>query len=197
MLKQVLLCSALITVGTIGAVSAHEPDQQTTFVYPLVFAEAAFPTTAVDTAVLAEITAWLAENFNLPATDEPRVAFVPSARIAAFRYRGFAQAQAAVGDDQATLEAGREIAAVYDDATRTIYLPDGWSGKTPAEFSVLVHEMVHHLQNIAQLRYECPQEREKLAYAAQDRWLSRHDRSLASEFELDPFTLLVRTRCMG
>jgi hypothetical protein len=126
MLKQVLLCSALITVGTIGAVSAHEPDQQTTFVYPLVFAEAAFPTTAVDTAVLAEITAWLAENFNLPATDEPRVAFVPSARIAAFRYRGFAQAQAAVGDDQATLEAGREIAAVYDDATRTIYLPDGW-----------------------------------------------------------------------
>jgi hypothetical protein len=154
-------------------------------------------TGAVDPAVLAEITAWLGENFDLPATNQPRVALVPPARIAAFRYRGFALPQTAVGDEQAMLEAGREIAGVYDDGTRTIYLPQGWSGTTPAELSVLVHEMVHHLQNGAQLKYECPQAREKLAYAAQDRWLGRYDRSLESEFGIDPFTLLVRTRCMG
>ena len=44
-----------------------------------------------------------------------------------------------------------ETVAVYDDATRTIYLAEGWSGATRAELSVLVHEMVHHLQSRAQL----------------------------------------------
>jgi hypothetical protein len=152
---------------------------------------------AVDPAVLATIIAWLAENFGLPATDQPRVELVPPAWIATFRYRGLAQPQIAAGDNLAMHDAGRDIVAVYDDATRTIYLPKGWSGTTPAELSVLVHELVHHLQKGAQLKYECPQEREKIAYAAQERWLDMYNRSLLSEFEIDSLTLLVRTRCMG
>ena len=147
--------------------------------------------------MLATITSWLSNNFSLPAAGQPRIALVPPAQITAFRYRGFAQPKAGAGDDQAMHDAGREIAGVYDDATRTIYLPEGWRGTTPAELSVLVHEMVHHLQNGAQLKYESPQAREQLAYAAQERWLGLHGRSLASEFEIDPFTLLVRTRCLG
>ena len=61
--------------------------------------------------------------------------------------------------------------------------------------SVLVHEVVHHLQHVAKLPHACPQEREQLAYRAQERWLRRFDRSLASEFGTDGFTLLVRTNC--
>jgi len=95
------------------------------------------------------------------------------------------------------LEGGSEIVAVYEDATQTIFLPEGWAGASPAEMSVLVHEMVHHLQGNAKLGYACPQEREKLAYAAQQRWLGLFGRTLSSEFEIDPFTLLVRTGCMG
>jgi hypothetical protein len=70
-------------------------------------------------------------------------------------------------------------------------------GGSSAEMSVLVHEMVHHLQNQVQLKYRCPQEREKLAYAAQDRWLSHVGTSLEKEFGIDPFTLLVKTNCFG
>ena len=54
----------------------------------------------------------------------------------------------------------REVVAVYHDATRTIFLSDAWTGASPADLSVLVHEMVHHLQNLAGLRYECPAARE-------------------------------------
>jgi hypothetical protein len=43
----------------------------------------------------------------------------------------------------------REAVAVYDDLTKTIFLPHSWKGETPADLSVLVHEMVHHLQNNA------------------------------------------------
>jgi hypothetical protein len=185
-----------VGTGTTATVGAQQPDHGPRIDYTLVFTATEPQPGIVDPAVLAAITTWLADNFDLPAANRPRVELVPPARIAAFRYRGFAQPQTS-GDEQAMHDAGREIAGVYDDATRTIYLPEGWSGATPAELSVLVHEMVHHLQNGAQLKYECPQAREQLAYAAQERWLSRHDRSLASEFEIDPFTLLVRTRCLG
>jgi hypothetical protein len=46
---------------------------------------------------------------------------------------------------------------------KTIYLPKNWTGSTPAELSVLVHEMVHHLQGATKTKYECPQAREQLA----------------------------------
>jgi hypothetical protein len=80
--------------------------------------------------------------------------------------------------------------------TQTIYLPQGWTGATPAERSVLVHEMVHHMQQQAGLKFDCPQERERLAYQAQQRWLGEAGLTLASEFGIDPFTILVRTSCM-
>jgi hypothetical protein len=119
-------------------------------------------------------------------------------KIAALHYRGFLTDRGlgtASSDQSAPLDQN-EIMAIYVDATNTIYLPEGWTGQTPMELSVLVHEMVHHLQSIAGLRYECRQAREKLAFLAQDRWLDLFGQSLGSAFGIDPFTLLVRTRCM-
>jgi hypothetical protein len=60
---------------------------------------------------------------------------------------------------------------------------------------MLVHEMVHHLQNVGQLKFACPQEREKLAYKAQDGWLALFGSDLMQEFQIDPFSLLVKTNC--
>jgi hypothetical protein len=38
----------------------------------------------------------------------------------------------------------------------------------PRQLSVLVHEMVHHLQASADMRFACPAEREAVAYRAED-----------------------------
>jgi len=110
-------------------------------------------------------------NFDLPETsDYPRVEFVSQARMAALRFRD-------LETDRQSLEGSQEqrsnVIAVYDSANRTIYLQQEWRG-SHAEVSVLVHEMVHHLQTVAGLKYECPQAREKSAYAAQEKWLSTY-----------------------
>jgi hypothetical protein len=119
---------------------------------------------------LTAIAAWLSFNLMLPPVyDHPQVDFASLSQVEAF----------------------------YDDATRTIYLPQGWTGRSPAELSVLVHEMVHHVQNVAGLTYACREERERIAYAAQKQWLALFGRDLMREFEIDPMTLLVRTNCMG
>jgi hypothetical protein len=150
-------------------------------------------------ALLSGIASWLATNFDLPTIhDHPHVEFVPQSKMAALRYRGLIsdRAPSVAGNPDAPLGGGQNIVAIYDDARRTIYLPEGWTGTSPAEISVLVHEMVHHMQNAAGLKYECPQGREKPAFLAQERWLGLFGRSLVEDFDIDPLTVLVRSACM-
>jgi hypothetical protein len=61
--------------------------------------------------------------------------------------------------------------------------------------SILVHEMVHHLQNVGRLKFECPQEREQLAYDAQEKWLSLFGRDLEHDFGMDAMSIFVKSKC--
>jgi hypothetical protein len=151
--------------------------------------------------LLTAIVTWLSINFQLaPNYEHPRVEFVYADRMAQMRYgRLLAQRQPGITIETVRSEtpnSGSEIHSFYDDANRTIYLPKGWIGASPAELSVLVHEMVHHLQNVGGSKFECPQAREKDAYVAQERWLGLFGRSLKQDFDLDQLTLRVRTKCM-
>ena len=96
---------------------------------------------------------------------------------------------------ETSIEKMRDVVGVYDDQSKTIYLSDKWKGRTPAELSILVHEMVHHLQNEAGLHYECTAAREKLAYEAQNKWLGLFGHDLESEFEINGLAVLVSTSC--
>lgn len=149
-------------------------------------------------ALMAVIATWLSINFGLPATQEfPNVEVVSPTRITMLRSGGLASAGANVtpiGQNDNSLV--HRVVAVYEDRTRTIYLPEGWTPTSPAEVSVLVHEMVHHLQNLAGEKFECPAAREKSAYAAQNAWLKLFGSDLEQQFQIDPMTALVRTKCM-
>jgi hypothetical protein len=143
--------------------------------------------------LMTTIVDWLSAELGLPATHEhPRTELISPQAMVAKRYRGLVS-----GQNQAlNSDLGRDLVALYEDATRTIYLLEGWTGTTPLDESVLVHEMVHHLQNVAGLRYECAQAREKPAYAAQQKWLARSGHDFFHEFETDPMTILLRTLCL-
>ena len=120
--------------------------------------------------------------------------------MATLRYTGLLTARTreavTVAEQPMHAKQMRQVVAVYNDQNKTIYLPNGWKGRTPAELSMLVHEMVHHLQNVAGLKYECPQAREKLAYEAQGRWLELFGLNLENEFEIDPLALILTTQCL-
>jgi hypothetical protein len=156
-------------------------------------------TAGARTVLLREISSWLAAELDITADDNhPTIEIVTPERIAAMRYRAFLPdgSTSFVMTERTMSQVKRDIVAVYSDIAQTIYLPDGWTGSTPAESSVLVHEMVHHAQNRAGLKYTCPQARERMAYLAQERWLNLFGVTLETEFDLDPMALLVKTNCM-
>jgi len=135
--------------------------------------------------LLTAVAAWLSATSDLPASFErPRVALVPPAQIAALRYPTVNPAFRP------------NVLAVYDDASRTVYLHDAWTGRSLADLSVLVHEMVHHLQNRGGLKYGCPGAREAPAYEAQQRFLRVFGRNVVDEFHLDRMALKLMTSCL-
>jgi hypothetical protein len=145
-------------------------------------------------ALLTAMVLWLSLNFGLPATyGHPKIEMVPTTELVFLRYHTLTSEKRR--EISASPGVSREVVAIYDDSKKTIFLSDGWTGRTPAELSVLVHELVHHLQKNAGFKYECPAAREKLAYDAQEKWLSLYGLSLMSEFEMDSFTLMVKTTC--
>jgi hypothetical protein len=152
------------------------------------------------TALLTALVLWISTTCNLPADyHHPNIKLVSAEEITRLRYTALSEAQQheilTLQRSAAASPNRRETVTLYDDRSDTIFLPDGWTGDTPADLSVLVHELVHHLQNKAGIRYECPGAREELAYAEQEKWLALFDRSLLTEFQIDPFTLKVSTTC--
>ena len=149
----------------------------------IVAANPAAATERHDSPLLVDtITLWLSVNFALPSpTHAPALVGLSSDELVAMRYGPGNAARAA------------DVVAVYDDGT--IFLAKSWTGRTPAELSILVHEMVHHLQSSAGMRFACPGEREILAYKAQDAWLGLFGENLESAFGIDAAMIMVGTAC--
>jgi len=142
-------------------------------------------------ALLIAIMLWLSANFDLPTVQElPRIKYAPAAAMVSLR-----RDNASSANPHAVDSADPDTLAVYRDDTKTIYLREEWKGNTAADLSIVLHELVHHMQNVGKLRFECPQQRERLAYQAQERWLSLFSTDLQKEFGLDAFTLLVKSSC--
>lgn len=121
---------------------------------------------------------WVVNYLDIPAHfDLPCIEYGSPGLIAVVRHKN---------SHSKRLEMG-----AYDDAVYTIYLPEGWTGKTPAETSIVVHQMVYHVQNLAGLTYECSWERERIAYAAQESWLRLRDSNLWDAFAIDRTIFLL------
>lgn len=143
-------------------------------------------------ALLTAIALWLSINFPLPANlNHPGIKFVSEAEMIAPLNKNQLRRS-----DVSASEISSDIVSLYSNESKTIFLLDGWTGKTPAELSILVHEMVHHLQNVGQLKFACPEEREELAYKAQESWLHLFGHDLEHDFQMDPFTILVKSKCL-
>ena len=64
-----------------------------------------------------------------------------------------------------------QLHGLYDKDSDTIILPDNWDRRDPWDLGVLVHEMVHYLQDMNKIKFECTAQMEKDAWPIQQRYL--------------------------
>lgn len=120
-------------------------------------------------ALIAALAGWIALQTGLSAGPAPRIEFVTPITMT----------ERAFGTGVAPSPLLR---AIYSQPTRTVYLRQEWDAANVRDRSELVHELVHHVQNVNNLKFRCPAEREKLAYDLQLAWL--RDQGVRDPYEL-------------
>lgn len=119
-------------------------------------------------ALIAALGAWIALQTGLSAGPSPHIEFVTPAAMVERTGPGFA--------------AGPLLRALYSQSAHTVYLRKEWDETSLRDRSELVHELVHHFQNIHKLQFRCAAEREKLAYDLQLAWL--REQGVADPYQL-------------
>jgi hypothetical protein len=136
----------------------------------------------MDTLIASLIT-WIVAHSSLSPAPAPHIQFVAKQEMNRL-YRG----------------AGNrnffQVEAFYLPLTATIYLPEGWRANDLRDESVLVHELVHHLQAASRIRMSCPAAFERQAYHLQTEWLSEQGIAHPYDFaRLDILTVIIAGSC--
>ncbi len=129
------------------------------------------------------LTGWIALQTGLAPVQAPRIEFVgPSA-----------MSERAFGPGVAPSPLLR---ALYSQPEATVFLRRGWDAAKLRDQSELLHELIHHFQNVHRLPFACGAEREKLAYDLQIRWLREQGVADPYEFlEINAFFVVMNSVC--
>ena len=90
------------------------------------------------------------------------------------------------------------ILALYNSSTATVYLHKDFWASSVRDQSILLHELVHHMQyseDFKQYSKLCKGDIEKEAYDLQEIWLKKKGRTLYNTIELGPLLRHVLTSC--
>lgn len=141
--------------------------------------------------LLTALMVWASAQTGLPVPDEhPRIHKADRCEINRLYY------------DNPALECDDDslnVVAIYDPRFRTMYLPDTWGPDNLYHVSVLLHELVHHMQAEAGIGFDtvvCPgRQIEKPAYDAQIAFLEAAGVDAMETMNLNGLTLLFLTNC--
>lgn len=140
------------------------------------------PINGVIGALVGDLIAWIeaATDYDVSRTrtDLPQVRF--------------AETGEAVSYDGASLVIHRDVRALYDLQTRTIYLIRPWNEGDTISVSSLLHELVHDVQ-FQNRHWLCSNATERQAYELQARWLNEQHETVRFNW----VQIAILSRCLG
>ena len=109
--------------------------------------------------IIMALMIWLGANTNFNVdVPEPTVLFVTQNQLEQAYYGG-------------EKYKGVTLHGFYDTKLNLIILPDTWDKTDPWSISVLLHETIHYLQDVNQIKYSCVEEMEKDTWPLQKQYL--------------------------
>ncbi len=130
---------------------------------------------------LGPLIDWIIEKTGWAVRDAPPIKFASQEELAKM-FGGTA-------DDY-------HVEALYSDRDHSIYLPEGWKADDLRRHSILLHELVHHLQYLNHVKVTCVSEYELQAFKLQVTWLN--EQGVEDPLDLlgiDPFLLFMLGHC--
>ena len=114
--------------------------------------------------ILTALMIWLGANTLFDTNhDIPNVLFLSQTQMEQMFYKG-------------TDKMPNTLHGLYDQESDTIILPDTWDRRKAWDLSVLLHEMVHYLQDQNDMDFNCTAEMERESWPIQQRYLKeQHD----------------------
>lgn len=110
--------------------------------------------------ILTALMIWLGANTTLDTNhDIPTVLFLSQDEMESMFYKG---------EDPMP----HTLHGLYDSESDTIILPDTWDRRKPWDLAVLLHEMVHYLQDQNGIEFVCMANMEREAWPLQQKYLS-------------------------
>ncbi|MBN2906338.1 MAG: hypothetical protein JXJ18_06500 [Rhodobacteraceae bacterium] len=132
--------------------------------------DGAIPQTPVPAALVRDLLVWIGQATGYDVADS----------LASPPQIGFCQTGDWVDYEQTRVLVEEHLRAVYDWPNRRVLLVAPWAPDDPRDVSILLHELVHHVQ-LANRTWECLQAPEWEAYKLQERWLA--ERGIEAGFD--------------
>ena len=130
--------------------------------------------------ILISLMLWLSVNTPFNTNHElPKVTFLPQEELNHLFY----------GEHKIE---GNKLYGMYSLETDTIILPNTWDPNKPWDLAVLLHEMIHYLQDMNEMEFNCVQEMERDAWPIQQFYLKKvHD----YDWDYDAMWYMVISTC--
>ena len=156
------------------------------------------------TELMLLLMVWINGATGLPIpTNTPSIQFVSDVEMFRIAYQcdddklALQYCDEAANSKKENLVANTPI-ALYNNEQKTIILKDQWNRKTIKNRSILLHELVHHMQYEAGIErdYPCRGAIEREAYEAQNKWLKEfHDTDIFVVLDLGKLYYITITHC--
>lgn len=140
------------------------------------------PTVQLEPNIVADLIAWVATRTGWTVRAAPSIRIVPYTELVKIYSGG-------KGTDY-------HVESLYSETDHTIYLPDSWHSNDLRDRSLLLHEIVHHLQYLNSVKAICSSEFEWQALELQVTWLRQQEVDDPIDFlGINPRFLLMLRQC--
>ena len=139
----------------------------------------------LDPNVVASLIAWIVTKTGWANAELPQIVFVTKKQLTEM----LLERPNAPPEDV-------HCQALYSRNDEIIYLTKDWRCSDLRDRGNLLHELVHHLQKLNNVKARCIAEFERQAYDLQLEWLREHDVQDPYKFlDIDEFTVRMISQC--
>ncbi len=130
--------------------------------------------------ILVAMMLWLSANTSYNINHPlPTVKFMPQTELNSMFYSG-------------EIPKGNHLYGMYSLEEDTIILPDTWNPNEAWDMGVLLHELVHYVQDVNEIKFDCVAQMEKDSWPLQKEYLKEvHD----YVWDYDPMWYMVISTC--